>query len=320
MERLRLSRERGDRVKLANSRLALYGTLSAAKLLGGFSARLGGVPTYLLWFVPWRVPVSERGLRKQAGWLEPTQPFTVRTTVGRVAGFTAGDGPVVMLIHGLGERAATLGGFIAPLTDAGFRVVGLDLPGHGASARQMSNPIRGAAAVREVADHFGGAYALIAHSLGGHAALWAMNEGLAVRRAVLIAPNVDMTYATELFQSLFGLPPKAMDGLRRMIEWRYGPNIWRDLSGDRLARSITTAVLVFHDRDDAQVPFEGSERLVRAWDGSRLIEAPGLGHGAITRDPSVIDRAVRFIAQREEKTNRADPRGKPSRSYPAEAM
>lgn len=294
-------------MKLANSRLFLYATLSATKLFGRFSARLAGVPAYLLWFIPWRVPVGDRGLQKQAGWLEPTQPFNLRTSVGRVGGFTAGNGPVVILIHGLGERAAALGGFIAPLTDAGFRVVGLDLPGHGASAGQMTNPIISAAAVREVADHFGGAHALIAHSLGGHAALWAMNEGLTVQRAVLIAPNVDMGYATETFRTLFGLPPKAMAGLKRKIERRYGPNIRRDLSGDRLARHNETSGLVFHDPDDPQVPFEGSERLVREWVGSRLIEAPELGHGAITRDPSVIERAVPFVTEPAAKRAASRP-------------
>ena len=284
-------------MKLADSRPILFATVAATRFLGRFSALLAGGPAYLLWFIPWRVPVSERGLRKQAGWLEPTEPFELRTTVGRVAGFTAGDGPLVILVHGWGERAAALGGFIAPLTDAGFRVVGVDLPGHGNSAGQMNNPIRSAAVVREVAEHLGGAHAVIAHSLGGHAALWAMNEGLAVQRAVLIAPNVDMDYATETFQSLFGLPAKAMTGLRRNIERRFGPNIWNDLDGGHLAEGNRTPGLVFHDREDAQVPFEGSERLVRTWTSAELVEAPGLGHGTITRDPSVIERAVAFVAE-----------------------
>ena len=284
-------------MKLANSRPILFATVAAARFLGTFSARLAGVPTYVLWFVPWKVPVSERGLQKQAGWLEPTRPFTLRTSKGRIAGFKAGDGPVVILMHGLGERAAALGGFIAPLTEAGFRVVGIDLPGHGDSAGQMTNPIISAAAVREVADYFGGAHALVAHSLGGHAALWAMNEGLRVTRAVLIAPNVDMSYATEFFQTIFGLPDKAMDGLKEKIERRYGPNIWHNLSGEHLARNIRARGLVFHDPEDPQVPFEGSDRLVRAWAGSRLIEAPELGHGTITRDDSVIERAVAFVKE-----------------------
>ncbi|MGH3440833.1 MAG: alpha/beta fold hydrolase [Nitriliruptorales bacterium] len=284
-------------MRLANSLLVLKATVAATRFFGRHSARLAGAAAYWLWFVPWRIPVSDRGLQKQARWLEPTQPFVLRTSVGRIAGFVAGDGPTVMLAHGLGERGASLGGFVAPLTDAGFRVVGLDLPGHGGSSGQTTNPIVMAAALREVADHLGDAHAIVAHSLGASAALWAMNDGLVVNRAVLIAPTVDMGYAMETFEFLFGLPPKAIAGLKRKIERRYGPTIWRDLRGEHLATNVETAGLVFHDPDDPQVPFAGSERLVRAWPGSKLIQAPGLGHGAITRDPSVIERAVTFVAQ-----------------------
>jgi pimeloyl-ACP methyl ester carboxylesterase len=285
-------------VRFANSRLVLYATVTATKVLGRRSARLAGPSAYLLWFTPWRIPVSERGQRKQAGWLEPTQPFALRTSVGRIAGFTAGEGPVVILVHGWGERAAGMGGFIAPLTGAGFRVVGFDLPAHGDSTGQMTHgPLDGARALREVADHFGGAHALVAHSLGANAALLALEAGLAVDRAVLIAPNVDVAYALETFQAMFGLPPKAMEGLQRRIERRFGPGIARHLAGDRIARRIEIPGLVFHDPDDPQVPFEGSERLVGAWSGSRLIETPGLGHGSITRDPSVIERTVELVAE-----------------------
>ncbi|HEV3471745.1 MAG TPA: alpha/beta fold hydrolase [Actinomycetota bacterium] len=284
-------------MKVANSILTLKAMVVAIRLFGRFSSRLGGAVAYWLWFIPWRIPVSERGSQKQARWLEPTQPFVLRTSLGRIAGFTAGDGPLVMLVHGWGERAAGLGGFIAPLTDAGYKVVGVDFLAHGGSSRQTTNPIESATVMREVAEHFGGAHAVIAHSLGASATLWAMREGLACKRAVLIAPNVDMTYAMETFQGMFGLPPKAITGLKRKLERRFGSNIWQELGGDHLARDNTTPGLVFHDPDDPQIPFEGSERLIRAWAGSRLIEAPGLGHGAITRDPSVIERAVAFVTE-----------------------
>ena len=291
------NRWRGDRVKLAKSRLVLYATVGATRFFGRYSSRLAGAITYWLWFTPWRVPISDRGVRKQTRWLEATQPFTLDTSKGRVAGFAAGDGPVVMLVHGWGERAAGLGGFIAPLTDAGFRVVGFDLPAHGASSRQMTNPIEWTAVMREVAEHFGGAHAVVAHSLGANAALLAMKEGLNVGRAVLIAPNVDLEYALETFQAMFGLPPKAIEGFTRKLERNFGHNIRYQLRGDLLATNLTTPGVVFHDPDDPQVPFAGSERLVRAWKNSTLIEVPGLGHGNITRDPSVIERAVAFIAE-----------------------
>lgn len=284
-------------MRLANSRALLVATVTTTRFFGRYSARLAGATAYWLWFLPWKVPVSDRGLQKQAHWLEPTHPFVLRTSVGRIAGFVAGDGPTVILMHGLGDRGASLGGFIAPLTDAGFRVVGLDLPGHGGSSGQTTNPIVMAAALREVADHLGDAHAIVAHSLGASAALWAMKDGFGVDRAVLIAPTVDMGRAMETFQGLFGLPPKAITGLRRKIERRFGPAIWRDLGGEHLVTNVETAGLVFHDPDDRRVPMAGSERLVRSWPGSRLIQAPGLGHGAITRDPSVIERAVAFVAQ-----------------------
>lgn len=284
-------------MRIANSFPILKVMLVATKFLGRYSSRLSGAIAYLLWFIPWRVPVSERGLQKQARWLEPTRPFTLRTSVGRVAGFTAGEGPLVMLVHGWGDRAAGLGGFIAPLSDAGFKVVGFDLLAHGDSERQMTNPIESATVLREVADHLGGAYGVIAHSLGATAALWAMKDGLAVTRAVLIAPNVEMAYAMGSFEAMFGLPPKAIAGLKRKLERRFGANIWHELRGDNLVSHVTTPGLICHDPDDPQVPFEGSTRLIHAWRGSRLIEAPGLGHGGITRDPSVIEQAVAFITE-----------------------
>ncbi len=292
-------------MRVANSMPALKALVLTTRVLGRYSARLAGVPAYWLWFIPWRVPVSERGLRKQAGWLQATRPFTVPTSVGRIAGFTAGEGPAVLLMHGLGERAAVLGGFIDPLVAAGYKVVGIDLPGHGDSDGQTTNPILMSAAAREVAEHFGGAEAVVAHSLGAAGALWAMDEGLRVQRAVLIAPTADMSFAIEGFQSLFGLPPKAIEGLKRRINQRYGESIWTRLSGVHLVRNNTTPGLVFHDAEDPQVPFAGSERLVRAWQGAELIETPGLGHGHITRDPSVIARAVDFISGASARPERA---------------
>lgn len=286
----------GEHVRLADSRLVLYVALVAAKFFGRFSERLAGPPAYLLWFMPWRVPVSKRGLQKQASWLRPTRPFTMRTSTGRIAGFTAGDGPPVLLVHGWGETAAGLGGFIAPLLEAGFSVVGFDLPAHGRSSGQMTHgPLEAAVAAREVADDFGGVHAVIAHSLGGNAALLAMRDGLEVSRVVLIAPNVDVSYAMDAFQAMLGLPDKAMTGLKRKIERRFGPSGWRSVTLDDLEGRFEMPALVFHDPEDAQVPFEGSERLVRTWHGATLVEADGLGHGTITRDPSLIETAVRFV-------------------------
>lgn len=293
-------------MRLADHPSVLKATLRATNLLGRRSSFLASFPAWWLWFIPWSVPVSERGLAKQARWLAPTQPFALKTSGGRVAGFYAGDGPVVLLVHGWGERAASLGGFIEPLCAAGFRVVGVDLPAHGDSAGQSTNIIRAGGAMAEVANEFGGASAVIGHSMGANTALWAMDHGLQVKAAVFLAPNVDLASAMETFASLFEIPPTAIAGLKERIERRFGKTVWRDIRGDNLARGLEVPGLVFHDPADPQVPFAGSQRLVEAWGSATLVPVPGLGHGAITRDAGVIERAVGFVTAEAE-----EPQGLP---------
>jgi pimeloyl-ACP methyl ester carboxylesterase len=59
----------------------------------------------------------------------------------------AGEGPTVLLVHGLGASVATWRQNIDPLAAAGYRVLALDLPGHGDSdkPRDLSyDPVAGA--------------------------------------------------------------------------------------------------------------------------------------------------------------------------------
>lgn len=56
-----------------------------------------------------------------------------RSERGTQAAITAGDGPCVLLLHGVGLRAEAWGAQIEALSKAGFRVIAPDMPGHGDS-------------------------------------------------------------------------------------------------------------------------------------------------------------------------------------------
>ncbi|MEA2517513.1 MAG: hypothetical protein QOG16_1351 [Actinomycetota bacterium] len=270
----------------------------AAAWLGRFSERLSAAPARVLWFTPWEVPVSDRGLAKQAKWLEATDLLVFETEVGRIAAFGSGSGPVVLLVHGWGERAAALGGFVAPLVKAGYRVVGIDLPAHGDSSGRTTNIIQSGEAIAEIAQQLGGVHAVVAHSMGAHCALWAMTRcGFEPERAVFIAPNIDFSHAFETFQEMFSLPKKAISGLKRSIERRFGAGLWLDMRGDVLAVGLDVPGLVFHDPDDPVVPFGGSRDLLITWRTARLVEVTDTGHGHIKRNPDVIARTVAFVSK-----------------------
>jgi pimeloyl-ACP methyl ester carboxylesterase len=291
-------------MKAAESPLAFKAYYAGMKLASTFSTSLAGWFTNKLWFTPWRVNPGERGLRKQATWLSATRPLHFRSRYGNIAGFEAGSGPTVLLVHGWGERAASLGAFIEPLTAAGYRVVGIDLPGHGDSVDVEPNLYVAANTIREVADELGGVSSVIGHSMGGHSTMVALKNGLEVDRVVLLSPSSRLGQALTRFEELLSLPPRATAGLKATIERRFGKNLWADTEGSALVKGLDVPALIVHDREDPQVPLADSELLVGSWPTARLLTTESLGHGRTLRDEHVIAEVVTFITKESAGSRR----------------
>lgn len=262
---------------------------------GTFSTWMSGWFANRLWFTPWPVEESQAALRRQAEWLAKTRPLVLPVSGRHLAGFVAGEGPTVLLVHGWGERAATMAGFVRPLVATGHRVVGVDLPGHGDSPDGPTDLYWFSSVLRSVADHLGGLEAVISHSMGALATTVALRDGLEVRAAALIAPAVRLEHALERFTNLSRVHPKAVTGLQARIERRFGPEVWQETAGDAIAKSLQVPALMVHDESDTQVAVEDAITLAAAWPGARLVTTQGLGHVRIVRDPDVVDQTVSFL-------------------------
>lgn len=284
-------------MRAADSKLALRATWVATRLAAALSPRAAGPLAARLWFTPWRVPVGARGLARQEEWLKPTQSLTFDVDRRRLAGFTAGSGPAVLLVHGWGERAASLGAFVSPLVAAGYRVVGVDLPGHGASEGGRVDGFEIAAAIRAVGESAAGVRAVVAHSMGALTTLYAAGEGLAVDAFVLLAPAARLDSGLVTFGEMFSLPANAVTGLKQTIDRRYGADVWERISAPNIVRDLDVPALIVHDRDDPQVAFAEAEELHAAWPGSRFVTTESLGHGRILRDAKVIETALSFLKE-----------------------
>jgi pimeloyl-ACP methyl ester carboxylesterase len=104
-------------------------------------------------------------------------------------------GGAVLMIHGASGNAADMSVALGErLSQAGFRVLSVDRPGHGWSSRiggrAASSPALQAAALRRAAESLGVTQAVVAvHSLGGITGLaMALDQPDFVRALVLIAP------------------------------------------------------------------------------------------------------------------------------------
>ena len=222
-------------------------------------------------------------------------------------GWRSVDAPAVLLAHGWGGHAAQMRAFAFPLLAAGFRVITYDQPAHGLSEGTLTGLPDFADVLAEVAWRHGGVEAVVAHSLGGAAAAFALARGkVRFRRIVLVAPPSDLVGYSRRFARWHWMPEPVRRSMQAAIEERYGV-AWEDIDVARLAPRLSAAALVIHDRADRVVPWRQGARLAGLWPQARLFATQGLGHGRILEDAAVTQAAADFIAGRSEVAGVAAP-------------
>jgi 3-oxoadipate enol-lactonase len=239
-----------------------------------------------------------------------------------------GQGQPVVLLHGIGNSGRAWIPQVAPLVEAGFRVIVPDHAGHGASAR-VDAPLKIEDLARDVIallDHLAvERAAVVGLSLGGLIAIeLALTEAARVERLVLA--NSFPSTATDAFRALaeqWASTFRSEDGPVRRFEGAWPFNVsasfraseaatpiwqtWHAIAatsdGESLARiaqgivgydassrlaNIAKPVLVISGSDDCISPPSIGEKMSTQIPGARFVEIPGAAH------ISNIDSALSF--------------------------
>ena len=106
----------------------------------------------------------------------------------------AGEGPAVLLLHGLGSSLDTWRRNVQPLADAGYRVLAPDLPGYGDSDKPVSleyDPLAAVDFTRRFLEALSVQKAsLVGNSAGGLvAAMFSLEHPERTNRLALVAPG-----------------------------------------------------------------------------------------------------------------------------------
>lgn len=221
--------------------------------------------------------------------------FTIATSVGRLAAWSWGVGPTVFLMHGWAGRGGQMAPFVHPLLQAGFSVVLFDAPAHGQSEGREASLLHFRDALIQVINQHGPAHAVIAHSMGCGSTALALISGLRVPRLVFIGSPTDPSPYAERFVSHLRLGQGTFSAMTAKLERRFGVR-WSELSVPALASSRREALLLVHDREDRDAPFEGALEIARHWPGARLMTTEGLGHRRVLRSPEVIAQAITHVS------------------------
>lgn len=222
----------------------------------------------------------------------------------KVIAWAWGDqGPTVVLMHGWGGHAGQMHAFVEPFRTAGFRVVALDAPAHGASSASRHGGRRVtffefAEALQAVASRESNLAGIVAHSGGCTAVSLALRAGWnAPADLVFISPFVQPAAAVRGFAHAIGANDQVVARFSAGAErWLGHPWSYLDIAalddGHKQRR-----LLVVHDEDDKEVPLAQARRLAARWPSSRLMVTRGLGHRRLLRDAGVVESVLAFLGR-----------------------
>jgi pimeloyl-ACP methyl ester carboxylesterase len=226
----------------------------------------------------------------------------------RIASYVwAGGGPTVLLVHGWNGTSGDLSRFIAPLRDAGRRVVAIDLPAHGRSTGRRSDLTEAVQAVEAALRREPSIEAVIAHSFGVPATVLAASRGAPLPRAVLISGPISVEPYLQRFSQVLGLSGPTFAAMRRTLRRLLDRAGLETVDLGTVAPRLSLPALIVHDRGDREVPFLSAQSLQRAWPGAELLSTDGFGHRKLLVDPGVVERVVRFAVGWEKQEEAAPP-------------
>jgi pimeloyl-ACP methyl ester carboxylesterase len=205
------------------------------------------------------------------------------------------EGPAVLLVHGWEDHAGSMVPFVAPLLARGYRVLAVDLPGHGLSARGATDLLDCSRALAATTAALGPFESIIAHSFGATAAcamLARAGHGQPAR-LVLLSPMRDLAQHLEVFASIALLSPERRVRLQGVVRRRLGGDVAK-LDAVQAVRAFAMPGLVVHDRDDPVIPHAVGADIARAWRTAALLSTETLGHRRVLRCPSVREAVLRL--------------------------
>lgn len=209
--------------------------------------------------------------------------------------YSWGQGPVVICCHGWSGRGLQFRKFVKPLVDAGFQVVCFDAKGHGRSPGKTSDVSAFSGAIETLASRYPSVHALVGHSLGGAACLFAIKNGLQVNGAVLIStPSVAPEIKDEFLRRIAGTESTGSYLDKYIIE-KYGASLEEFSAKNSAVDLPDLSCLLIYDKHDQDVPIHHGEVLKEVLKQPEWFTTDHLGHTRILRSNVVIERTLGFI-------------------------
>ena len=202
----------------------------------------------------------------------------------------------VLLLHGWSGRGTQLFSFADELQKQNCEVITFDMPAHGQSPGNKTNVRELAYCIQDINQIFGPFDAAIAHSLGGFALLRGIKDGLPLQSAAIIGSGDSIKGVFYRFSQQLHFSEKITERMITTVEKQFGTKL-ETYSSSMSIKEIDIPLLIVHDKDDKEAPYECSITLHDLARNSQLKLTSGLGHHRILRDSKTVQHIIQFLFQ-----------------------
>lgn len=253
---------------------------------------------------PGHDPVPNAAKTRMADATRVTIPFSEGEAIAYVMApdESVPERGTIAVLHGWGARAALMTSFFPALQKAGFRVVAVDFPAHGAAPAQRIHVPRATRATHAVYEATGPWHGIVGHSFGG-AVAWFLATGawravpqVPLARLALVAAPSSMRGVFERAGFAMGLNRAGCDVMIRQCENVVSQKVEEFEGAELLGALPNVPTLVLHAPEDDEIPFADAEAFGAAGGHITLQATPGLGHRRITFSPKTAKAVATFFA------------------------
>jgi pimeloyl-ACP methyl ester carboxylesterase len=211
--------------------------------------------------------------------------------------YRLGDGPTVVLVHGLHSNLGTMVPIAEDLVSQGFGVVLFDAPAHGEAIGTTTDPIEVRDVIRKIGQRLGEIHAIIWHSLGGAWALYAWNDDFHAKTLVSISSPATYRFIVDSFVQMLRLRKELAEGVVKELEGNFGKAVWHEMSPAEVVKTIGVPGLIIHGKNDESVPPAHAEEIHSNWRNSRVEIVEGAGHLDVLRSLEVRGLVTRYLRE-----------------------
>ena len=202
----------------------------------------------------------------------------------------------VLLCHGWESNAGSLGAFVEPLLERGYRVIAYDSLAHGESEGQQSNMVVFKEIAKHLIEKMGTPKMAIGHSMGANVILLlAHEESIALSKVILISPFNQLRAIFRGFKDILQIPDSIYSIMLDKVSHRFNYNVRKMEFGKVGEQSPLEEVLIMHDRDDKITPFSHSLTMAKRWKRAQLIPIEGSGHYKILWYGTTLQNGLEFL-------------------------